>query len=230
MKATLNNSIHTQKNLCLFCCHAVGMGAASVWSTAEPGLGFAIARGDFRASHTSDSSGCGLLLPELSCVATDARALFVCFSSILAPPSALGDSASATEGVSLHSGSFPISSSAVAYCSVSRWEWNRVFCPSGLVSVLGRGGDFSVFLHSCPPPPNVQTTTLCEGTTLEEGQSSVPCSQWQEICFWVSAGLPVSPKWQKACFYSPSQSRGYLPGPRDRRRGQKSFLLSLRGF
>lgn len=80
-------------------------------------------------------------------------ALFVCFSSILAPPSALGDSASATKGISLHLSSFPIGSSAAAYCSVSRGEWNRVFLSfwAGL-SLRQRWGFLSVpaFL---PPTP-----------------------------------------------------------------------------
>lgn len=64
-------------------------------------------------------------------------------------------------------------------------EWSC--CPFGLVSVLCRPSEVVISHCSCipaapPPPTNVNKTPPCMMENMSgEGESFVPCSQWQEI-------------------------------------------------
>lgn len=101
-------------------------------------------------------------------------------------------------------------------------------CPFGLVSVLCRPSEAVISHCSCQPPPPMSTKLhLVWGKTcLERERVLCPAlsgKRYQSRAPWPSRVA------KRACFYS-SKSSGYLPGPRDRGRGQKSFLLSLRGL
>lgn len=56
-----------------------------------------------------------------------------------------------------------------------------------------RGSDFSLFLPT--PPPNVNKTPPCMRENMSgEGESFVPCSQWQEISEQGSLTFPSGKK------------------------------------
>lgn len=69
-------------------------------------------------------------------------------------------------------------------------------CPFGLVSVLCRPSEAVISHCSCqPPPPNVNKTPPCMRENMSgEGESFVPCSQWQEISEQGSLTFPSGKK------------------------------------
>lgn len=175
--------------------------------------------------HTlQNSSTCGLQLP--------------CFLSVLGcqyscppPPAATAAFSSlctsTTEGVSLctlaPSPSIRVRLLIRASLMASLSFWAGL----SLRQVL-RGGNFSVFLHPCPPDVN-QTLPCMRENISGEGESFMPCPQWREMSAWCQCRVPCPSRVaDRFCFYSSFKSGGYLPEPGDKRRGQKSFLLFLR--
>lgn len=119
----------------LLSCHRIGI--ESIWSAVELSLGFVVAIDNFNASHTSDSSSCGLLLLYASCVASGASGFF--FFNTLAPSSAFsGLCMSTADGVPLCTlAPSPEGCYCLLLMAIPMWKWKGVLYPFGLVSVLG---------------------------------------------------------------------------------------------